>query len=647
MAYEKTSESKAMAVLRFFTSNWIYLAIIVAVTLACYALHPLTWKQSWGKSHLHAAYLSLFAVALVDFFHLLRRKYGDYTWPWWFALGGALSVPLVYFLLHLEEKHPGLSGLWFVASVVAAAVFILAVGLCTRLREAPRFLVKVAAMVLVSACIFGTFNYYKFSKNVFGLVDNMDVCYYFSNSRFFPELGYYDFYPAMLAADEEGQNRLRSVQRFRDLHNYRIVGRPQYLTKERKEAIKAQFTPERWEDFKKDVDYWISHPPGNGWSYFFTDHGYNPPPTWTVIGGTIANLTPIAKVKYVTMIDFALVALVCIVISRTLGVETMLFSLLWYASTFSGRWPMVGTALLRHDWVCALALSVCLLAPGRRWPHARRVLAGAFMGYAAMVRIFPAVFFWAYGVKTLQDFAAWLRKREALPVRHLYFAAGAAAMVVLVAGGALVKLGPSALQQSKENLSMHASSYTAHRVGLGDAVFYRGEKTTQDVNAHGGISGKKALIEKAKPKFYFLFVIWLGIIALHVVRSKEPIHRHIHWAMIPLFFVTNAQINYYNMRILLVMWHASDLGKQRHKYGLALLFLTEVATQAAYVAGWTRYAVTATSSLCLCVYFLFLTGIMVFEILRSFGFFPPEQESGPGEGPEENHREPETVPAGA
>ena len=182
----------------------------------------------------------------------------------------------------------------------------------------------------------------------------------------------------------------------------------------------------------------------------------------------------------------------------------------------------------------------------------------------------------------------------------------------------LLRYGPAAIDQSKENLAMHASSYTSHRVGFGDALFYRGEKTMADVKANGGTPAKKAQIEAAKPKFYVMFLVMLVIIALYVLRSPEPIHRHIHWMMIPLFLVTNAQINYYNMRVLLVMYHASDLGKYRNKLGLSLLFLTEVATHIAFCLGWTRYAVTAMSSICLTAYFALMTAFLVADIIQSF-----------------------------
>ena len=48
---------------------------------------------------------------------------------------------------------------------------------------------------------------------------------------------------------------------------------------------KPRFTPERWEAFKKDVDWFYSTMgPGDYWSGAIKDHGYNPPPVWTMGG---------------------------------------------------------------------------------------------------------------------------------------------------------------------------------------------------------------------------------------------------------------------------------------------------------------------------------------------------------------------------
>ena len=58
---------------------------------------------------------------------------------------------------------------------------------------------------------------------------------------------------------------------------------------------------------------------------------------------------------------------------------------------------------------------------------------------------------------------------------------GAAAMSVFLIGTALVQFGPEAFQTSARNLLMHNKSYSSHRVGLGDVMLFRGEKTRAEM----------------------------------------------------------------------------------------------------------------------------------------------------------------------
>jgi hypothetical protein len=252
----------------------------------------------------------------------------------------------------------------------------------------------------------------------------------------------------------------------------------------------------------------------------------------------------------------------------------------------------------------------------------RHFLAGGFMMYAALNRVFPAVFFWAYGLVALK----YLIEKRRFAKEHLYFAGGAIAVFVILVGAAYLHLGPTSFTEAKENLTYHAASYTSHRVGLGDALFYRGEMSDGEIRANGGIPGKKAEIEEAKkPWLYGVFFFYLALIALYVWRTRRPVWEYIHLAMIPLFCVTNAQINYYNMRLLLVVHHGSDLSKYRNKFALMLLFAVETATHFAYLQGWPRYVVTAWTSVGMCVYFGWLTLVMLYDIAQSFNTQPDEE----------------------
>ncbi|MDX1497150.1 MAG: hypothetical protein R3352_06320, partial [Salinisphaeraceae bacterium] len=108
-----------------------------------------------------------------------------------------------------------------------------------------------------------------------------------------------------------------------------------------------------------------------------------------------------------------------------------------------------------------------------------------------------------------------------------------------------------------------------------------------------------------------LAVIWVSVIAW---RTRAPPHRLIWLGIYPLFCLTNPQINYYNLRLLPLLYHLEHPNSYRHRLGLYLLFAIEVATQLVMVSGATRYAVTTTTSIGLGVYLLVMAGFLTRDL---------------------------------
>lgn len=230
----------------------------------------------------------------------------------------------------------------------------------------------------------GIGNYYLFDSNeVMKIGDYSDLTYYYLNSKYFEELGYFELYPAMLLADEEDGHFLDHVSKYRDLHTYVKTSRKFAQLSD----VKKKFTVERWQQFKDDVKFFVSHDNSGGWKYFFSDHGFNPPPTWTIIGRILSRSTPITHLKLITSLDILLVVIMFCFVAWSFGVDTMLFSILFFCVTFSGRWPVLGHALLRFDWLVAIVVAVCMLKKNYFF------VAGGLVMYAALNRIFPVLFF--------------------------------------------------------------------------------------------------------------------------------------------------------------------------------------------------------------------------------------------------------------
>ena len=198
------------------------------------------------------------------------------------------------------------------------------------------------------------------------------------------------------------------------------------------EELKASaFTPERWASYCHDITYFLDRLSIRAiTTNFFVDHGYNPPPTWTLVGGNLAFLVPVERLKAICNVDVVLVVIMFVTIGLVFGIDALLFALLFYAVTFSGRWPILTQALMRFDWVAAVACGMALLKAQRHG------LAGACMAYAALNRIFPSIFLLGWGLNFAFD--TWEASHDPAPPssvprgrrhRHRGVAGGRAAAV--------------------------------------------------------------------------------------------------------------------------------------------------------------------------------------------------------------------------
>ncbi|MEE9386950.1 MAG: hypothetical protein V3V08_26325 [Nannocystaceae bacterium] len=465
------------------------------------------------------------------------------------------------------------------------------------------------ALLISMACVWGAGNYYQFDRHkITELNSYQDSTYYYLNSKYFDELSYFSLYPALLLADEEApgdEQLLREVKHYRDLHDYKTTSRSRARTE--RETILTRFTPARWNDFKHDARHLVSRWPG-GKRYFFSDHGYNPPPTWTIVGGTLSSMVPVEHLWWLAMIDFVLVAGMFVLIARTYGFDTLLFGLLFFLCTFSGRWPMLGESILRFDWLAALVVGTCFL-------HRKQtMLAGLCLAYAALNRVFPAIFYFAY----LIPMALYLVRNRRLSGEHLRFLAGSATMTAILVGAALASYGVGAFADSLDNLLLHQSSasFSRYRIGFGDALVYRGEQSSSAVKAAGGMVAKAKILDELKPLIYATAACSLGFIAWWGRRSGWAADRLIPLIIVPLFILTNPQINYFNLRLLLVCWHATDFSRARNRFGMLALFGIEAITQYSHVVGNDRYATTALTSVGLTFYFAALMLAIVVESRR-------------------------------
>src|SRR5262249_32821338 len=133
-----------------------------------------------------------------------------------------------------------------------------------------------------------------------------DVAHYYLGSKYFAELGYGDLYVGLLRAEQEEYGYFLTDEA-RDLSGSYLVPIARLLG--RSDAVKARFSAERWKDFRTDLRL-FRDAMGQTWGEVLKDHGYNPTPAWSLVGGALANQVPAGSrrgVFLLTLLDPLLV----------------------------------------------------------------------------------------------------------------------------------------------------------------------------------------------------------------------------------------------------------------------------------------------------------------------------------------------------
>lgn len=532
---------------------------------------------------------------------------------WMNGLGLLLLTVILFFVAY--KLFPGFfRSAWRLKAVTAGVGAVLVIGFAILHRRIEGFgphmmwketgrtalVARAFYFLMILSIVSAAVAYYRFDlRNLTRQRNYDDVTYYYLNSKYFSELGYTQFYIALIAADAEEKVMFKDIPKFRDLETYEMV--PRQTALERAGEMKRRFSPERWDEFKQDLVAIQGLWPAGDWRYLLADHGYNPPPTWTLIGGALSGWCPVTSMKWITAVDIVLVSAMFAAVFWAFGLDALLFSLLFFFTTLSGIWPLVGQALLRFDWLAAV---VCGLAFAAR---KKPLWAGACLAYAALIRVFPGAVAIPFVVAIVHELVTTKRLTD-FNRRVLL---GAVLTTVMLVGGATAVLGPGAFEEASRKIALHAGpeSFSSQRVGLGDALVFHGETTRLEMDVRGGTFAKA---EQIKDRSLFLYGIALtALVSLLVLQLRD---RREPYLVAPLYVVliyilTTPQINYFNIRLLLVIWAVLTMVRSRRLvFGamvLVSMFITEVVAQYCD-AHYVRYCATSATSLGMSVTFSFI-----------------------------------------
>jgi hypothetical protein len=415
-------------------------------------------------------------------------------------------------------------------------------------------------------------------------IDTYDLIHYYVNAKYMEELGYLDLYPAILLADAEngGPFFAGAGNQFmaQDAAGHHFA--PIAEGVERGRVVRAErFTPERWEAFEHDALYLqrtrgcydrtskgkcIREMSDSIWNELINDHGFNGTTVWTLLAEPIANAVPVEYVKVLCYLDIALLAAAFGVVGWAYGLDAALFGLVFLLVTYSTRWPTLSWAFLRYDWLAALVAATALLRRSDKpWTYP---VAGVLAGWAATLRMFPAMYLWGPFARGL-----WGLVEREVRKPLLALALGTVLSAGLLQGLATARYGADTVREHFENMENHntAEQLSSRRIGLALALAtepWKGTDTNKLIS-----KAQKATVDRQKPLRYALAAA--GTLALGFALRRRRDDEAFAWGFLPFFLFTTASYYYYVARVPLAVVHAGRLDRWRHRVGLAMLLATE------------------------------------------------------------------------
>ena len=423
--------------------------------------------------------------------------------------------------------------------------------------------------VLAVASFAGYYNF--FGAPHIGGFKGADVFHYYMGSKYFSELGYFELYPCTLAGlVEDGKHDPAQIPAVRDQRSLRLQSAE--ATRAGMRACRQRFEPERWELFKRDLGFFRERILGGSWRHLLEDHGYNPTPVWTLLGGLFSqrvDATP-ETLPGLIRVDRFLVVLMAALLAWAFGIEVAcLAALVWGTSPlWSYNW--IGDAFLRNLWLFVLVAGLCLLERGRQLPS------GVLLAAASLLRVFPGIAVAGVAARVARGF-----RTHGIPPAARRFALGVACggLLLLLAAALGSGRGPSAFLEFQQKMTAVVKQPGVNKLGLsaltGDLVR---RATTREVVLEDGQSLK--LSEPAPVTVGLLrglqgLIVLVGLFAFWraLPRTTDAEAAMLAFALVPLL---TSPANYYYPFVVVAAMLAA-----RRPWAGVVLCLTVVAWIAA------------------------------------------------------------------
>ncbi|MCC6216852.1 MAG: hypothetical protein IT376_18480 [Polyangiaceae bacterium] len=548
--------------------------------------------------------MSALASSFVDLLAWLTAAPGQPTWL-------AQHWEAAYF--QKDTFDPLMTGLRLFLTF-GGAILLLLEARALRLRISMSVKWRRWVAILFTGLAFGVyFDFFNPNTRYIEYYHRHEFFHYYMGSKYFEEIGYNRLYECAAAAEME-LGRAGVVQRreLRDLRENLIKKNTdpqiaQYISECKGIFLKSGGEP-RWEEWKREVDWFYRSSAGSYWENMQKDHGYNPPPVWTMAGKFFGSFGTADDgfFKALSLIDIALHVGIVVLLYWAFGWRVGAVCTVWWGCNAPANFYWTGGAFMRQDWFFFVVAALCLAK------KRRLALAGAALTWSALLRVFPAILFAGWGIMVLFH----LFKERAFHPDHKRLIAGAAvALAVLVPASMLATGGSGSYKEFiQHTLVTHARTPLTNQMGLETNLVHTEKgrmRFTRDDNLDDPFKpwkeGRNERFKRIKPLFLAI-VAFVGLWTAWALRRTKHLWIGLCLSLPLVMSLTNLTCYYYSMYII-----APALMVVRPGFGAVAL----VVSGASYVLYKSYYWVddqfTGISWL-----FLLFSGLILYAYSRPF-----------------------------
>jgi hypothetical protein len=394
------------------------------------------------------------------------------------------------------------------AVVASCAALLLLFETWLRRRGRSDLLRRPRDLLLIALAMVGALAWWNFLQFHYPhYIHFSDTFHYYVGSKYFSELGYTRLYACTAVADAEaGPGTGVADRTLRNLQTNRLESTSEVLADP--DSCKRHFSVDRWTAFERDVSWFRKRVPRRRWHAMQRDHGYNPPPSWGILGSWLSNLGPAGdrQILALSLLDPVLLALMWGGVAWAFGWRTLCVGVIYWGTNLFGVFGWNGGAFLRQGWLVTAIGGICCLR--RNKP----ATAGVLLTCSAFLRIFPGAILVAVGIAAA--WGMWRERRFALAPAHRRLAMGC-----LLAAGAIVSLslltygGPGPWVGFVDNSRIHLATPLKNHVGLPTVLAYDADAVDRRIQEDTAIGRYELWRDARRERFAERAVLYWALLA--------------------------------------------------------------------------------------------------------------------------------------